>query len=77
MKKLFLIVAVALSGCQTANLGSLTPAQDAQLACLATTAASQLSASYTSPVKSAQIQSNGTVLCTLATGAAVVVTPTK
>lgn len=75
MKKAFALVVAcgALAGCQ--SLGTLTPSQDAQLICLATTLGQQVAATHTNPVKSAQIQADGSTLCTFATGAAVVVTP--
>lgn len=79
MKKVFTIaiacggLAGGLSGCQ--SFGSLTPSQDAQLICLATTVGQQIAATHTNPLKSAQIQADGSTLCTFATGAAVVVTP--
>lgn len=62
---LVFVAALPLGGCQTtgANL-SLTPAQDAMLVCLVANVGSTISARY---------QADGSALCTLATGAAVIV----
>ena len=74
MKKLFFIIpTIALGGCQT----TFTPNQMAQLSCLAATAGGQLASTHASSIKAAQMQADGTTLCTLASGAAVVLTPSK
>lgn len=72
-KILFLLPVVALGGCQ--SIGSITPSEGAALACLATQAGAQIAATHASPVLSAQVQSDGNVLCTFVTGASVVVAP--
>jgi hypothetical protein len=73
MKKIAVFTACTLlTACQT-----LTPTQDAQLACLGSALGAQLAANYANPVKAAQIQSDGTILCTFVTGAAIIVTPSK
>ena len=71
-----ILAALGLSGCQT-TMSNLTPSQMAQLSCLAATAGGQLASAHASSIKSAQIQADGTTLCTLASGAAVVLTPSK
>lgn len=78
MKKIFLVtcITVGLSGCQT-TMSNLTPNQMAQLSCLAATAGGQLASTHASSIKAAQMQADGTTLCTLASGAAVVLTPSK
>lgn len=78
MKKILIVTltTLGLCGCQT-TMSNLTPSQMAQLSCLAATAGGQLASTHTSSIKSAQIQADGTTLCTLASGAAVVLTPSK
>lgn len=70
MKKLLLapLLLLPLCGCQ-----SLTPAQDAALACLGTTAGSAIAASTLKPGTAAAVATNGQVLCTTATGVASIV----
>jgi hypothetical protein len=57
-----------LAGCNT-----LTPAQDAALACLGTQLGAELAATHANPVLAAQANADGTTLCTFATGASVII----